>query len=138
MIIRSFQEKDREATIILWERSGLIVPSNDPAADIDRKLRVHPELFLVGIDQGKLVGTAMGGYDGHRGWIYYLAVEPDFRGRGWGRRLVEHLSARLRELGCMKLNIMVRSSNPEVIEFYQRLDFKPDEVVCFGKRLNDD
>ena len=137
-MIRSFREEDRQAVVALWEQSGLIVPWNDPAADIDRKLSVQPELFVVGTEAGRLVGTAMGGYDGHRGWIYYLAVEPGSRGRGWGRRLVETVSMRLQELGCVKVNIMVRSTNREVADFYRRLGFKADEVICFGRRLKDD
>ncbi len=138
MIVRSFREEDRRAVVALWEQSGLIVPWNDAAADIDRKLRVQPELFVVGTETGRLVGTAMGGYDGHRGWIYYLAVEPDSRGQGWGRRLVEAVSERLQEQGCVKVNIMVRANNRQVAGFYRRLGFKPDEVICLGKRLTDE
>lgn len=138
MIVRSFREEDRQAVVALWEQSGLIVPWNDPAADIDRKLSVQPELFVVGTESGRLIGTAMGGYDGHRGWIYYLAIEPGSRGRGWGRRLVEAVSERLQRKGCVKVNIMVRAANRQVADFYRRLGFKTDEVICLGKRLADD
>ncbi len=135
MKIRPFEQGDRTAVISLWERSNLIVPWNDPATDIDRKLQVQAELFLVGIEGENLVSTAMGGYDGHRGWIYYLAVEPACRGRGYGSQLVEHLSEIMLEKGCPKVNIMVRSSNREVVRFYRQLGFKQDEVVCMGRRL---
>lgn len=135
MIIRPFETGDQAAVVDLWNRCGLIVPWNDPARDIDRTLQVQPELFVVGVRESKLIASAMGGYDGHRGWIYYLAVDPEHRGRGYGSRLIEHLSAELRTLGCPKLNIMVRTSNREVIQFYQKLGFKGDEVVCLGKRL---
>lgn len=126
---------DQAEVVDLWNRCGLIVPWNDPARDIDRKLQAQPELFVVGVRESKLIASAMGGYDGHRGWIYYLAVDPEHRGRGYGSRLIDHLSAELRTLGCAKLNIMVRTSNREVIQFYQKLGFKGDEVVCLGKRL---
>lgn len=126
---------DQAEVVDLWNRCGLIVPWNDPARDINRKLQVQPELFVVGVRESKLIASAMGGYDGHRGWIYYLAVDPEHRGRGYGSRFIEHLSAELRTLGCPKLNIMVRTSNREVIQFYQKLGFKGDEVVCLGKRL---
>lgn len=135
MIIRPFTTDDQAEVVDLWQRCELIVPWNDPVKDIERKLQIQPELFVVGIRESKLIASAMAGYDGHRGWIYYLAVDPDHRGRGYGGRLVDHLSAELRTLGCPKLNIMVRTANREVIQFYQKLDFKGDEVICLGKRL---
>ncbi len=135
MIIRPFTTDDQAEVVDLWQRCELIVPWNDPVKDIERKLQVQPELFVVGIRESKLIASAMAGYDGHRGWIYYLAVDPDHRGRGYGGRLVDHLAAELRTLGCPKLNIMVRTANREVIQFYQKLDFKGDEVICLGKRL---
>ena len=138
MIIRPFAEGDRAAVIELWQRCSLVVPWNDPAADIDRKLQVDPELFVVGLTDTALVASAMGGYDGHRGSIFYLAVDPDHRGRGCGAKIVEHIAELLRLRGCPKLNILVRSSNRKVIEFYRRLGFTPDDIICVGKRLIDD
>lgn len=138
MIVRPFMEIDREAVIDLWEQCGLIVPWNDPSADIDRKIKVQPELFLVGEEHQEVIATAMGGYDGHRGWIYYLAVDQDRTRLGYGRNIVDHLTARLKLQGCAKLNVMVRSSNLQVIDFYGRIGFKEDEVVCLSKRLLED
>ena len=138
MIIRPFAEGDRHKVIKLWHRCGLVVPWNDPAADIDRKLRVDPELFVVGLEDRELVACAMGGYDGHRGSIFYLAVDPDHQGEGCGRKIVEHLANLLTRRGCPKLNILVRSTNQEVIEFYRRLGFNSEEILCLGKRLIDD
>ena len=138
MIVRPFAEGDRDPVIRLWQRCGLVVPWNDPAADIDRKLQVDPELFVVGQEGAALVASAMGGYDGHRGSIFYLAVDPDHQGEGCGRKIVEHLANLLTQRGCPKLNILVRSTNKEVIEFYQRLGFKSEEILCLGKRLIDD
>lgn len=99
---------------------------------------MQPELFLVAIEEDVIIGTAMGGYDGHRGSLYYLAVDSRCRGRGVGRRLVEEVSRRLQEVGCPKLNISVRSSNREVISFYEKLGFAEDDVVCMGNRFVSD
>ena len=138
MIIRPFENDDRQTVIKLWRRCGLVVAWNDPEADIDRKLRVDPELFVVGIAGSRLVATAMGGYDGHRGSLYYLAVDAEQQGRGYGRNIADYIADLLEQRGCPKLNIMVRSSNTRMIDFYHRLGFKTDEVVCLGKRLIED
>jgi ribosomal protein S18 acetylase RimI-like enzyme len=82
-----------------------------------------------------VVATAMAGYEGHRGWINYLAVSPELQRCGIGRRIMEEAEARLRALGCPKINLMVRNTNAAVIEFYRRIGFQLDEVVCMGKRL---
>lgn len=138
MIIRPFEDDDRQTVIKLWRRCGLVVAWNDPEADIDRKLRVDPELFVVGLAGSRLVATAMGGYDGHRGSLYYLAVDAEQQGRGYGRKIADYIADLLEQRGCPKLNIMVRSSNTRMIDFYHRLGFKTDEVVCLGKRLIED
>lgn len=138
MIIRPFENDDRQTVIKLWRRCGLVVAWNDPEADIDRKLRVDPELFVVGLAGSRLVATAMGGYDGHRGSLYYLAVDAEQQGRGYGRKIADYIADLLEQRGCPKLNIMVRSSNTRMIDFYHRLGFKTDEVVCLGKRLIED
>ena len=138
MIIRPFEDDDRQTVIKLWRRCGLVVAWNDPEADIDRKLRVDPELFVVGLAGSRLVATAMGGYDGHRGSLYYLAVDAEQQGRGYGRKIADYIADLLEQRGCPKLNIMVRSSNTGTIDFYHRLGFKTDEVVCLGKRLIED
>jgi ribosomal protein S18 acetylase RimI-like enzyme len=124
--------------IALWARCGLLRPWNDPRKDIARKLRVQRELFLVGVDEGRIVAAAMAGYDGHRGWINYLAVDPLQRGSGCGRALMLEAERRLRELGCPKINVQIRCDNSEAIAFYSRLGFKEDAVVSFGKRLEHD
>jgi ribosomal protein S18 acetylase RimI-like enzyme len=98
----------------------------------------QPELFLVGVHDGAVVATAMGGYDGHRGWVNYLAVAAGLRRRGWGRLLMDRVEAQLKKMGCPKLNIQVRSSNAEVLAFYERLGYRQDETVSLGKRLISD
>ena len=138
MIIRPFLEDDRDGVIKLWHRCGLVVPWNDPNSDIDRKLRVDPELFVVGLQGAELIASAMGGYDGHRGSLFYLAVDPEYQGQGGGREIVEHVAHLLTQRGCPKLNILVRSTNREVIDFYRRLGFNSEEILCLGKRLIED
>lgn len=138
ILIRAFQEADRAAVIDLWHCCDLVVPWNDPDLDISRKLRVRPEWFLVGTAAGRVVATLMVGYEGHRGWLNYLAVEPGFRRRGIGRLLVAHAEQLLREAGCPKICLQVRTGNTAALEFYRALDFLRDDVVGLGKRLVDD
>lgn len=136
MQIRMFRPDDEAAVIALWQACGLTRPWNDPQRDIARKLSVQPELFLIGVDaQDRPVASAMVGYDGHRGSLYYLAVHPELQGQGWGRRLMAEAEARLTALGAPKLNLLVRSGNRQVLGFYARLGYGVDEVLGLGKRL---
>ena len=133
--IRPFAVADTEAVVALWRATGLVVPWNDPYRDIERKLTVQPELFLVGETRDGVIGTAMVGYDGHRGWVNYLAVDEPHRGGGLGARLMSEAERLLVERGCPKLNLQVRSSNTGVIEWYLALGYVPDNAVSLGKRL---
>ncbi|WP_403021188.1 GNAT family acetyltransferase [Salinibacterium sp. GXW1014] len=135
MQLRPFQESDTESVIALWELCGLTRPWNDPHLDIQRKLTVQRELFVVGVEDGDLVASAMAGYDGHRGWVNYLAVHPGSRGRGYGRALMEELERMLADRGCPKLNLQVRADNEQAIAFYRALGYVPDAAVALGKRL---
>ena len=135
MLIRPYEAADEEAVVDLWKRCGLIRPQNNPREDIRRKLEVAPELFLVGLLDSEIVATAMAGYEGHRGWINYLAVAPHVRKWGLGRGIMEHAERLLRERGCPKINLQVRNGNTEAIEFYKRIGFAVDEVTSMGKRL---
>jgi ribosomal protein S18 acetylase RimI-like enzyme len=135
MQIRSFQSADEQAVVALWHRCGLTRPWNDPQRDIQRKLRIQPELFLVGTLDEQVIATVMAGYDGHRGWLYYLAVDPAQQGQGLGREIVTAAERLLAELGCPKINLQVRADNVAVVEFYCRLGYHKDDVVSFGKRL---
>jgi ribosomal protein S18 acetylase RimI-like enzyme len=136
--IRTFQPGDEAHIVQLWRECGLVVPWNDPHKDIQRKLTVQPEMFLVGCSAGRIIASVMAGYDGHRGWINYLAVSPEHRRGGIGRRMMEIAENRLRAMGCPKINLQVRSSNVEVIQFYERLGFTQDGVISLGKRLEPD
>lgn len=136
--IRTFDEKDEHDVIALWERCGLLRPWNDPHKDVARKLHVQRDLFLVGTIDGVIVATVMGGYEGHRGWINYLAVEPARRRRGYGRTLMNEVERRLTALGCPKVSLQIRAENKDAIEFYDRIGFSQDAVISMGKRLHHD
>ena len=139
MHIRPYLEADETAVVALWEHCGLTRPWNDPRKDIDRKLGVQREWFLVAVDtDGHLVGTVMAGYEGHRGWVNYLAVASSCRGRGLGRRLMTEVERRLQAAGCPKLALMVRTSNAEALAFYRKLGYAQDEAIPLGKRLISD
>lgn len=135
MEIRAFRPEDEDGVVALWQACGLTRPWNDPRKDIARKRTVQPEMFLVGEEDGRVVASAMVGYDGHRGWVNYLAVEPSRRALGHGRALMAEAERLLLARGCPKINLQVRSTNTAVIEFYRRLGYAQDEAVSLGKRL---
>lgn len=135
-MIRPFVPAETAAVVELWEAAGLLRPWNDPHQDIERKLALGDDLFLVAVDpDGILVGSVMAGYDGHRGWVNYLAVDPRRRAEGWGRSLMHDAERRLLTAGCPKLNLQVRSDNPSAVEFYRHIGYVQDDVVSLGKRL---
>jgi ribosomal protein S18 acetylase RimI-like enzyme len=136
MDVRPFEESDAEAVAALWRDVFPDAPPwNEPRRDIERKLAVQRELFLVACESERVVGTAMAGYDGHRGWVYYVAVRPSHRRRGIGAALMRSVEDALRERGCPKLNLQVRSSNLGVVEFYGRLGYAVEDRVSMSKRL---
>lgn len=138
MHIRPFHPDDEAAVISLWRSCDLIRPWNDPSKDIRRKLQVGPDLFLVGVLDRQVIACVMAGYEGHRGWLNYLAVAPEHQRRGYARAIVAEAERLLRAAGCPKINLQVRTSNRAVIEFYRRIGYSLDEVVSMGKRLEHD
>lgn len=138
MEIRPFRATDEGALIELWVACELTRPWNDPGRDIACKLADSPELLLVAEEAGVLVGSVMAGYEGHRGWINYLAVHPSRRGRGFGRALMDAAEERLAALGCAKVNLQVRDGNAVARAFYEAIGYAQDPVVSYGKRLTDD
>jgi ribosomal protein S18 acetylase RimI-like enzyme len=138
VLVRAFRESDEARVIELWTLVGLVRPWNDPKKDIARKLKVQRELFLVAELEGVIVGVVMAGYEGHRGWINYLAVDIGQRRRGIGTALMRDAERRLRLLGCPKINLQVRSDNMAVRAFYAALGFEQDAAVSLGKRLERD
>ncbi len=137
-VIRQFDVRDSEAVIELWKECGLIVPWNHPQRDIERKLKEQPEGFLVAEVEGRIVASVMAGYDGHRGWVNYLAVDPGWQRRGYGRMMMDAVEAYLFDRGAPKVQLQIRESNAEVIAFYEAIGYKNDHVVSFGKRLEED
>jgi ribosomal protein S18 acetylase RimI-like enzyme len=134
--VRPFNEADQGAVIALWNQVlADAAPHNDPATAIRQKLAVDRELFFVATVGGFVAGTVMGGYDGHRGWVYAVAVQPQYQRRGIGTVLVRQLETALAERGCLKVNLQVRASNAEVISFYQKLGYAVEQRVSMGKRL---
>jgi ribosomal protein S18 acetylase RimI-like enzyme len=133
--IRPFVEADRMALVDLWRRCDLVRPWNDPDSDIDRKLALGDELLLVARRDGTIVGGVMVGYDGHRGWLNYLAVDQDEQRSGLGRRLVREAERRLLSLGCPKINLQIRRTNLDAVAFYESLGYVEDDAISMGKRL---
>lgn len=134
-IIRPFQETDIEDLINLWELCGLSRPWNNPEIDIFRKAQQHDHLFLIAVKDEKLIASIMGGYDGHRGWIHYLAVHPHHQRLGVATALIQQIEKRLIALGCPKVQLLVRQENLSVLGFYDQLGYEEVETVCLGKRL---
>ena len=135
LIIRKYEEKDEEQVVNLWEQCNLIVPQNDPHEDIKKKIEFQPNLLFVGTVNDEVVSSIMVGYEGHRGWVNYMAVLPEYQNKGYGRQIVNKGIAELKKMGCLKVNLQVREYNKDVIEFYENLGFSNDRVVSLGKHL---
>jgi len=138
MLIRPYQVADQDKVVQLWRDCGLVALQNDPLKDIQRKLQVDPDLFLVGAESDHLVASVMGGYEGHRGWINYLAVAPAMQRKGYARKMMEAVEPLIKAKGCPKINLQVRNTNEDVIAFYTKLGYMSDNVVGLGKRLEQD
>jgi len=138
MDIRIYRQDDFDEVLTLWERCDLLRRWNDPEMDIERKQNHSPELFLVAEVGGEVVGSVMGGYDGHRGSAYYLGVHPDYRGRGIANALINRLEKKLIARGCPKINLMVRAENDAVVSMYEKLDYEIQDALTLGKRLIED
>ena len=136
--IRTYRADDQLDVINLWQECGLLVPWNDPAADIARKQSDSPDLFFIGELDGKIIASCMAGYDGHRGWIYYLAVKPSKQRKGYAAKLVRKTEWALMQRGCPKIDLMVRKTNEGVISFYESIGYSADPVIVLSKRLIED
>jgi len=139
LVVRAFRDADEPAVTALWTRVFHHPEHrNQPARAIEKKRRVQPELFLVAELSGDLVGTTMAGYDGHRAWLYLVAVAPEHRRLGIGRRLVLDAVARLRQLGAPKLNLQINAENASVVGFYAKLGFRVEPRVSMGLLLEEE
>jgi ribosomal protein S18 acetylase RimI-like enzyme len=129
-------EHHRTAVMVLWETVfGYETAHNTPSLAIDKKIAVNDGLFFVALAGGKVVGTVLAGYDGHRGWLYSLAVHPAYRRMGLGARLVHHAESALTELGCMKIKLQIVSTNESVTAFYDALGYSTEPLISMGKKV---
>lgn len=138
-MISIFQYADvahRAQVEALWcEAFGYDTAHNRPGLVIDRKVEIADGLFFVGVQDGAVVGTVMAGYDGHRGWLYSVAVDQAFRNRGIGTELVLHAERALEDLGCVKINLQIADGNEPVAAFYEALGFIVEKRISMGKRV---
>jgi len=134
-MIEALSDADVTAAVALWEEAGLTRPWNDPATDYRRASESSSSTILGLREDGRLVGTAMVGCDGHRGWVYYLAVAQSHRGRGLGRELMAAAERWLKAAGAPKIQFMVRAENDAVLSFYDHLGYIPQYCVVLGRRL---
>jgi len=136
VVIRAFEDGDTQAVLALWQEALFDpAPHNDPELSLRKKLAVDRDLLLVAVVDDVLAGTVMGGWDGHRGWLYSVAVSPAFRRQGIGSMLIRRMEETLKESGCLKLNLQVRAKNAAVIAFYESLGYRVEEIISLGKRL---
>jgi ribosomal protein S18 acetylase RimI-like enzyme len=133
--IRPYQEADITSVVNLWDQCGLIVPQNDPHKEIAAKVQFQPELFLIAQLDWQLVGTVMAGYEGNRGWLNYLAVDPEHQRKGYGRLLVDAAENRLRGLGCPKVNLLIREKDKTPLAFYRAVGYVTEDLINMGKRV---
>ncbi|WP_348011527.1 GNAT family acetyltransferase [Roseateles sp.] len=129
-------ETHRSQVIQLWETVfGYETAHNTPSLAIDKKLEVRDDLFFVAAIEGTIVGTILAGYDGHRGWLYSVAVHPSYRNKGLGSALVAHAEVALTKKGCMKINLQIMTGNESVSRFYESLGYVVEKRVSMGKRI---
>jgi ribosomal protein S18 acetylase RimI-like enzyme len=136
LAVDAIRDADVETVVALWQRCGLTRPWNDPSADIAFARRGPSSAVLVGRHGGAVVATVMVGHDGHRGWFYYLGVDPDLQGRGFGRAMTQAAEAWLAERGIVKAQLMVRPGNDRVRAFYEALGYGEQQRVIFAKWLD--
>jgi len=136
--IRPYHSADKQDIIRIWSECGLVVPQNDPEKDIIRKLKVNPDWFLVGLLGNQVIATCMVGYEGHRGWINYLAVDTAYQRKGIASQMMKEAEHILKNAGCPKINLQVREKNKGVIQFYESIGYRIEPMVNMGKRLEYD
>ena len=136
LAITDITDGDIPAVIALWQRCGLTRPWNDPASDIALARRNANSTVLVGRADGAIVATAMVGHDGHRGWVYYVAVDPDRRQNGFGRTIMDAAEAWLRAAGLPKLQLLVRRENAQAGAFYQSIGYEEADTIVFAKWID--
>jgi ribosomal protein S18 acetylase RimI-like enzyme len=134
--ITPIEDDDVAAVVVLWQRCDLTRPWNDPAADIALARRGPNSTILIGRDGETIIASVMVGHEGHRGWVYYVAVDPDHRGRGFGRAMMNAAEDWLRNAGIAKLQLLVRSENTKVQAFYESIGYDEQERIIYAKWLD--
>ncbi len=136
MIIRKYETRDQAEVVRIWtDVFGYDSPHNDPRLALKRKVAFNDGLLFVAEEDNLIIGTVMGGYDGHRGWIYSLAVKPEFRKSGTGTKLIQAILEELKKRGCLKVNLQVLGSNHEVVRFYRKNGFTTEDRISMGIKL---
>ena len=133
MLVRPYSPADEARVLGMWQACKLTRPWNNPLKDIARKLENSPGLFFVGVVEDQIVATAMAGYDGHRGWVNYLAVHPAYQRNGLGTQIMKVIEERLLALGCPKINLQIRTGNTDAMRFYEKLGHSTDAAVSMGR-----
>lgn len=133
--IRAFTLDDYDEVIQVWTDAGLTLSPSDTRPELAKKLERDPDLFLVAEEEQRIVGAVIGAWDGRRGWIYHLAVRPQMQGHRIGQQLMAEVEQGLRQRGALKVNLLVQRHNAKVVDFYQRLGYKTDDVLFMGKFL---
>jgi len=133
--IRRFEIEDTDGVLAVWESAGLLRGNSNPRNDIQKKLRHSPGSFFIGLYDGMIAATVMVGYDGLRGWLYRLAVRPEYQRRGIGTAMVEHAESWLREQGCPRVKLQIHPDKAGVVEFYRKRGFEVQELISMGKRF---
>ncbi|WKB36245.1 GNAT family acetyltransferase [Terrilactibacillus sp. S3-3] len=133
MHFREFRLDDFDAVIHLWTKAGLLLSRSDTMAGIMNKLKRDPELFFVLEKTNQIIGVVMGSYDGRRGWVNHLAVDPDYQGQRLGQKIMNELESRFKQAGCEKVNLLIEQNNEKVQGFYEKQGFKRDELIYMEK-----
>lgn len=136
-IVRPYEDEDQSALIKLWETCFPDDPPwNNPADVIRRKLTVQPELLIVCLAHGRVVGSVLAGFDGFRGWVNKVATHPEYQRKGIASLLMKTAEEKLAAMGCQKLNLQVRAENASVVAFYEGVGYKIEDRVSMGKKLS--
>lgn len=133
MNFRSFSLNDYDSIIDLWSRAGLKLSPSDTMEGLKSKLRRDPDLFFVLEDSSRIIGVVMGSYDGRRGWINHLAVDPEYQGKSIGQKMISELETRFKKIGCEKINLLIEMENQNVQKFYIKQGYKKDELIFMEK-----
>jgi ribosomal protein S18 acetylase RimI-like enzyme len=133
MLFREFVLNDFAAVIDLWKKAGISISTSDTIEGIKEKIKRDPELFFVLEEDNRLIGVVMGSYDGRRGWINHLAVDPEYQGRNIGQQIIAELEFRFKQVGCEKVNLLIEIDNQKVQGFYEKQGFKRDELIFMEK-----